>query len=404
MALTNKTIFILGAAKFDSRIASTSLTVARHLAKNNRVYYIDYPFTWKDCIKLRNTRQYEVRKPYFRRSSSGIIPTDIPNLKVVLVPPLPSINFLPEGRVYRFLLSRVQRKIRNRIRQIIRHECITDFIYINSFNFHYPDIADGLSPLKTVYHCVDPLVVPYDRRHGLISEDRLVRFSDLVICTSKRLCEKHARLNRNCFFVPNAADISHSSTALDHRLNVHPALNLIPKPVIGYFGNIERRIDFELLHEVVLANSDNSFVLAGPFNPEILPEWLFKTPNVHLTGSIPYNEMPALVKGFDVALIPFKKDEYSGTIFPLKLFEYLGAGKPVVATDFNPDLADFTGDTVDYCNSPDAFTNAIVTALSHDSAQKVAARVAVAQANTWDRRAADFEKILAGNPPVIQVS
>ena len=74
--------------------------------------------------------------------------------------------------------------------------------------------------------------------------------------------------------------------------------------------------------------------------------------------------MPAVLKGFDVAIIPFKKDEVSSAIFPLKLFEYMGSGRPVVSTDFNSDLKDFTGDTVPYCKDAAAFSAAIEIALN----------------------------------------
>ncbi|HEY0895879.1 MAG TPA: glycosyltransferase [Sphingobacteriaceae bacterium] len=400
MSARGKTIFILGAARFDSPVASTSFTLAKHLAQNNRVYYIDYPFTWRDQIALRHTKEFKTREKYFRRSSKPYFTTENPNLKVLIVPPVASINFLPEGRLYRFLLSLVERTIRNRIRQVLRAEGISDFIYINSFNFHYPNISRGLFPKLTVYHCVDPVIVEYDLRHGKISEEILVRDSDLVICTSKQLYDEKAGANSRCYFVPNAADIHHSRKALDEAVPVHPALHAVRKPIIGYFGNIERRMDFDLLRSVIDLNRDKTFVFAGPVSEDTVPEWFLSDPLVYLTGSISYEEMPSMVKGFDVAIIPFKKDGVSATIFPLKLFEYLGAGKPVVATDFNPDLKEFTGETVYYCSTAEAFSAAITEALNNNSKQCISQRLQVAEANTWVRRAAEFEEILRENYPV----
>lgn len=394
MELRNQAIFILGAAKFDSPIESTSFTIAKHLAGNNRVYYLDYPFTWKDCIKLRHTEQYRLRKSLFKSKSSGILTTGIKDLKVVIIPPLASINFLPEGRFYRFLLKLLEGSIRKQIRRVIAAEGIKDFIFINSYNFHYPGVAEGLSPKLTVYQCVDPLVVPYDRKHGLISEEQLVKKSDVVICTSKQLCEEKKLLNKNTYFIPNAADISHSQKALDPDLPEHPKLKNIGKPIIGYFGNIERRMDFSLLREVIEANQDKSFVFAGPYSKDDVPGWLFQAANVHFTGRLPYDEMPAMVKGFDVALIPFRKDEYSATIFPLKLFEYLGAGKPVVSTKFNPDLKDFTGNTVFYAGDSLSFSEALEIAIREGSFHQNE-RLAVARENTWERRGRELETLLS---------
>src|SRR5690606_27935749 len=104
--------------------------------------------------------------------------------------------------------------------------------------------------------------------------------------------------------------------------------------------------------------------------------------------------MPAVLKGFDVSIIPFKKDDVSATIFPLKLFEYLGAGKPVVCTDFNSDLNDHTGDTVIYCQNHLEFTKAIDVSLQQDLPELRNKRLLVASANTWDERLRELSALI----------
>ncbi len=391
--LKNEDIIILGTAKFDGPYESTSFTIARHLAKDNRVYYVDYPFTWKDYFGLKNTEQFRVRKPHFAASADGIIDTDTPGLKVLITPPVASINFISEGKIYRVALLLNEKIIIRRIQKLIRKQGLKDVIYINSHTFHYPDIAKYIKPAMSIYHCVDPLIVPYDRKHGVTSEAQLVKDSDMVICTSKHLYEEKKLQNPETYFVANAADISHSSKALDPDLPVHKSLDGIPRPIIGYFGNIERRMDFPLLKAVIDVNKDKSFVFAGPVVKEYAPEWLFATENVYLPGRLPYEEMPAMIKGFDVAMIPFKKDEVSRSIFPLKLFEYLGAAKPVVAINFNPDLSDFTKDTVIYCDTAQAFSEAVTRLLKPDEEMK-AKRIAVAAENTWEERAREFSELI----------
>src|SRR5690606_22030329 len=123
---------------------------------------------------------------------------------------------------------------------------------------------------------------------------------------------------------------------------------------------------------------------ACPVSPEFVPSWFFETDNVILTGRLPFSDMPGLLKGFDVAIIPFKKDGVSRTIFPLKLFEYLGAGKPVVATDFNPDLKEFTYDAVSFCKDSRQFSDALNRELANKhSAEAKQYRINVAAENTW---------------------
>lgn len=395
MQIRNQVIFILGTAKFDGPYESTSYTIAKHLAKENYVYYLDSPFTWRDYFRLRNTEELKRRRPHFSRWASGIIDTDTPNLKVVISPLMWSINFLPEGKFYRKVVKLNDRLVAGRIKGILKQQKVKDFIYINSFNFHYPNVSELVRPSLTIYHCVDPMIIPYDLKHGIVSEAQLVGRSHLVICTSKQLYEEKKQLNKNSYFVPNAADITHSSKALSQDIDVHESIKGLKGPIIGYFGNIERRFDFDLLKEVIATHKDKSFVFAGPVSPEFIPDWFYNAPNVHLIGRLPYQAMPALFKGFDVALIPFKKDDVSRTIFPLKLFEYLGAGKPVVSTRFNPDLEEFTRDTVAFCDSAADFSRAIEQALLHKDPRQVEGRIAVAQENTWEKRVEEISRLIS---------
>jgi teichuronic acid biosynthesis glycosyltransferase TuaH len=398
MEIKNKYIFMFGAGKFDAPYPSASFTLAKEFAKNNNtVYYIDYPFTWKDRIMLKKTQQYKIREKAFSGNNDGIIDIQIPNLKVVIIPPVLSIHFLPEGKLYRLLLKSNEKIIINRLKRILKKDAAKDLIYINSFNFHYPNLAKSLKPVFKVYHCVDPIITPYDIKHGRVSENLLVENSDLIICTSKQLYDEKKIAHPNTYFIPNAADINHSIKATDKSLPIHSSLENIKKPVIGYFGNIERRIDYDLVLEVAAKNPDKSFVFVGPMINHLVPDSFFNAPNIHLTGRIPYEQMPSVLKGFDVALIPFKKNADSATVFPLKLFEYLGAGKPVVSTDFNPDLKNFTNDLVDYASTAEAFSTAINEALKNDCPSQQEARIELASDHTWKKRASDIESLIDKN-------
>jgi teichuronic acid biosynthesis glycosyltransferase TuaH len=175
---------------------------------------------------------------------------------------------------------------------------------------------------------------------------------------------------------------------------VSTIFNDVKKPVIGYLGAIERRIDYALMNKVMELNRDKSFVFVGPSEQEYIADGNFNAPNLSLHGSIPYDQMPAVLKGFDVGIIPFKKDEVSNNIFPLKLFEYMGAGKPVVATNFNDDLKDFTFDSVPYCQTAEEFSAAINEALN-DTPEKQQNRLKIAENNTWEHRITQIKEILS---------
>lgn len=396
MSLSNKHIFILGTARFDGLEQSTSMNIARELSKNNFVYYIDYPITLKDYILGWKDEVIKSRRPYFSPFSDGLIASGYYNLKIVICPIMLSINFLPEGVIYRSLLRINETLIRKRLKKVLKKEDIQEFIYINSFNFHYPRIADTLSTSLTVYQCVDPMIMSYDIKHGIISEDELVKKSDLVICTSRKLYDEKRLQNDNTHFIPNATTIKHSKESLSN--NVHAdRFSELKKPIVGYAGSIERRIDFELLKDVVDQNKDKSFVFVGPVSKMFVPDWFFKTENVTVTGRLPFSEMPGIIQEFDIAIIPFKMDEVSATIFPLKLFEYMGAGKPVIATTFNHDLTEFTEGMVSFCDNATSFTQELNKSLLHDSAANKRKRIQIAEKNTWENRGEQISDLLSLN-------
>jgi teichuronic acid biosynthesis glycosyltransferase TuaH len=265
MELKNRNIIIFSQMQFDGRLESTNYIMAKHLAKTNNVYYVDRPFTLKDYVKFKNTPEFKIRKPHFFSASNSIIQTDIPKLKIVISPPVPSINMLPEGKLYRAAVRVNELIVAARLKKVIKQYKIEDYIYINSYNYTYPTFHNLIKPVLTVYHCVDPLIEIYQTKHGLISEDIVVKSVDLVICTSKELRNNKLKLNPNSHFIPNAANIAHSQKALNPDLPVAAILSDIKKPVIGYFGNIERRIDYKLLDEILAMNPEKNFAFVGPW-------------------------------------------------------------------------------------------------------------------------------------------
>jgi UDP-galactopyranose mutase len=188
--------------------------------------------------------------------------------------------------------------------------------------------------------------------------------------------------------VPNGADSANFERANDPALAAHPCLaGLADGPILGFAGHMEERFDFELVATLADARPDWRIALAGPIAPSRreAADRLATRPNVRFCGLLPRAELPAFLKGCDVALIPFVHSAQTRAIYPLKLNEYLAAGKPVALTPF-ADLREFEG-MVHIGDGPSGFIEACRQALEDLDPGRAAARVAIARANAWDGRA-----------------
>jgi glycosyltransferase involved in cell wall biosynthesis len=224
-----------------------------------------------------------------------------------------------------------------------------------------------------VYHCVDDIAAQpgMDAAGIWASEQQLCEAADLVFVTSKELLASRASLNpANTYYYPNVVDYAHfarggspdGSTPAD-------LLGSCPSPRIGFVGAISSyKVDFLLLRELAEANPQWSFVLLGSVgegDPLTDPALLEGLANLHLLGPRSYADLPAYMAAFDVALIPAPINAYTRAMFPMKFFEYLAAGAPVVATPL-PALEDF-GDVFLQASTPAQFTAAIASILEGQS-------------------------------------
>jgi glycosyltransferase involved in cell wall biosynthesis len=139
---------------------------------------------------------------------------------------------------------------------------------------------------------------------------------------------------------------------------------------------------------------DWTLVLAGPAEKQYVPAAVLQHSRVRFTGSIPYEETPTVINRFDVAIIPFLKDEASAGIYPLKMFEYLAAGKPVVSTNFNPEILIELLDVVATCDNANDFAYACRQVVETESAQQIEKRKRIAEKNTWAHRARQWQELI----------
>jgi glycosyltransferase involved in cell wall biosynthesis len=239
------------------------------------------------------------------------------------------------------------------------------------------------------YHCVDEIkAMPGMPADTLVrAETDLIKRADIIFVTSITLEKSRRALNPNTYYLPNVADFDHFSKALNESTSIPSDLETIPQPRIGFIGAISGyKINFALLKAVAEAHPEWSLVLIGQVgegDPWTDASVLRELDNVHLIGPRPYAELPAYLKGFDVAILPNQLNDYTAAMFPMKFFEYLAAGRPVVSVDL-PSLSEYA-DSVCLAKSTDEFIAGIDSALSGRGISRQQ-RVELARQNTYAAR------------------
>ncbi|NTW49113.1 MAG: glycosyltransferase family 1 protein [Chlorobiales bacterium] len=379
--------------RWDGKYASTSLNIARQLSKNHLVFYVDHPFTYKDNLLGKENSQIEKRKAIWGGKALRFYkPFDeFQNLIAVSPNPIPPINALPPGGVYEAMNRFACRIIWNAVNQAMDAFRVEEFVYINSFDPTFRHIYTNRKVVLTVYHCVDNISgEKYIARHGVNAENEFARDADLTVSTSSELVRKMAKINPASYYVPNAADYELFSK---HVSELPDDLAKIPNPRILYMGNIGLRIDYEMLYEAAAKRQDWNFVFVGPKDPrEFKGQKLEGLNNVHFLGPRPYSSLPSYLKGADVCLIPFIPDDLTRYIYPLKINEYLAAGKAVVSTRF-ADLTDFSS-VIYLADTAEELIASVVQAMNETDEKRDALRKSVAAQNTWEKRLEQLEEII----------
>jgi glycosyltransferase involved in cell wall biosynthesis len=238
-----------------------------------------------------------------------------------------------------------------------------------------------------IYDCVDryPQLDYYAARGAHVADlDRvLTQKADVVLCTSQLLYNEKRTLNPRSAMVGNAADVGLFAQARQG-LPVPAELRGVPKPIIGFHGSLDTyRIDYSLLLELARARRDWSLVLIGPRkeSPELAV--LAEQPNVVLVGPKALTDLPPYVAQYDVGILPYRLTDYVLGLSPLKVYEYLAAGKPVVSVPV-PHMSNF--DVVRIAATCTAFIDQIEAALGEQDDVALARRVEVAEAHSWDAK------------------
>ncbi len=248
-----------------------------------------------------------------------------------------------------------------------------------------------MSDVRRVYYCADeyttfPGLQP-DLVHNL--EARLLEAVDLVVTTSRALYDAKSAMHRRVVYLPHAVDFDHFAKAGDPSIPVASDVRRLPRPRIGFHGLIRDLIDLEIIDTIARRRPDWSVVMVGPrnFDAAFLP----RRHNIHYLGERAYHEIPDYLRAFDVCLMPYRLVATSIYMNPVKLREYLAAGKPIVSTPL-PEIFQF-GELVEVAACGDEFVSKIEKCLAEDPSLSQRRRASVRH-HTWASRADELAAIL----------
>lgn len=310
-------------------------------AQDRRVFFIEEPVFGNDSMRLD-----------MREREAGV---------QVVVP------HLPEGLRSEIATTAVMKEM---TRRLFLDNDIREYVF-----WYYTPMAltftNHFNPIASIYDCMDELSAFKGAHTSLPQlEKQLFKNVDLVFTGGQTLYEAKRSAHKAVHLFPSSIDVSHFGKA--RTMHTEPKDQAkIPKPRLGFFGVIDERFDIELLDAVARKRPDWHFVMIGPI-VKIHPDSLPKQPNIHYLGAKKYDELPAYLASWDIALLLFARNESTRFISPTKTPEYLAAGKPVISTSIR-DVVRPYGELglVNIADSPREFIRAAEKILSTSTEKNV---------------------------------
>jgi glycosyltransferase involved in cell wall biosynthesis len=337
--------------------------ICEELSKSNRVIYVEPPTFFHYLKDQKNDKIF--KKPYEKE------------LYIFnAIPTLPLKNLLSPLNLY------YQRKLAVLLKNLLSELKFNDFVLWFTFPNQEP-LTKYLKFGFMVYECMDEysgLERSFGKSLFKNYELSLLKKSDLTIVTAEKLYKSKSGSSRNIILSPNAAETGFFASSLNDEIE-KPKIFSNQNPVIGYIGAIREWLDVDLMEEVITKNPDLNFLFVGPVATDV--EKLKRFSNVVFQGYIPYKELLPFVKLLDVAIIPFKINSLIENTNPIKIYEYLAAGKPVVATQF-PEALNLVP-LVSAAVRED-FSQAIRDQIKNNSTIKIEKRLTFAKKNSWTER------------------
>ncbi len=253
--------------------------------------------------------------------------------------------------------------------------------------------AGHLNERAIVYDCMDELSLFRGAPAELVRREReLLALADIVFAGGPKMWQAKRALNKNCFCFGCGVDEKHFARARDPELTLPADMAHLSRPIFGYIGVVDERIDYELLAQLAAAIS-GSVVMVGPWT-KVDRATFPQRDNLHWLGGRDYAELPACAKAFDVCLMPFAMNEATRFINPTKALEYMATGKPIVSTPVDDVVAQLS-DIITIANGAAEFINACKGVAARPSRTRIERGLARVRRNCWESIVAQLEEHIA---------
>jgi glycosyltransferase involved in cell wall biosynthesis len=374
-ALRGRDIVCVGFADWDTELWTNQHHLMSRLARENRVLFIESLGLRRPQLAGRDLSRIA------RRLRRGLAPPRAVDGLHVLSPLVLPFH---RSRLVRAVNARLLPALVRRAARRLGISAPILWAYVPQAEV----LIDALEPSLIVYHCVDDIAA-----HGRIdsasfraAEQRFAGRADLVLASAPKLAERLRRFSSNVIDAPNVADTELFSRALEPG-HEDPAMAALAHPRIVFTGAIvATKLDLPLLLALAHARPAWSFALVGPVgpgDPHTDVSALEGAPNLHLLGPRSYSQLPDVLRGADVGLIPYSRNELTDSVFPMKVYEYLAAGLPVIATQL-PALEGVA--EVHSAADADGIMALLEQALAQDDPELRAARSRAAAGHSWEQR------------------
>ncbi|WP_437954480.1 glycosyltransferase family 1 protein [Sorangium sp. So ce119] len=318
-------------------------------------------------------RVYFVEEPVFEDGPPRLEARHIEANLTVVVPHLPHGTEQEEGLAQ-------QRRLLN---SLVKDQDIRQPILWFYTPMSLPVAAD-VEPSLVVYDCMDELSAFRGAPPMLrVRERELFARADLVFTGGQSIYEAKRAHHPSVHAFPSSVDAAHFAAAREASTDPEDQRG-IPRPRLGFFGVIDERLDVDLVARVAEERPDFQIVMLGPV-VKIDPASLPRRPNIHWLGQKSYQDLPAYLGGWDVAIMPFALNEATRFISPTKTLEYLAAGKPVVSTAIRDVVTPYGDRKAVHIADASSFVAAVEAALAQPTEARLAIADEMVSATSWDK-------------------